>query len=382
MQIRIATLNVWSLPGPLAKHKRARMAAIAAALPALELDVIAFQEVWTEATRAQLLAGVRHAGLRHIWHNPGNTTGASGLLVASRLPIISAQFEAFTARGFAERIQHMDYYSGKGYTQIALETAQGPIVIADTHLHANYTRKPGIDEYAGVRAAQLIQIAAGLRNVSDPIISLGDFNTEEREPAYALLTDLAGLRDVAVQLDRRQMTSLADIPYHRVNHAEKRIDYVFHRPGTARRLRPVQIDREFDAIFNVGDEAATFSDHAGLVASFEMEAANSTTRAPSEAVFQIGEQLLTHGREVSQHRQRHQRIGFAGAAILGLASLAGARKARQSRRQFLRRGLQAAGLLAAAGSAEQLVLSEMANPLEVDAYATAQQQLNHLRRHP
>ena len=49
MQVRLATLNVWALPEPLGRDVTARVDAIGHRIPSLDLDLIAFQEVWTRA---------------------------------------------------------------------------------------------------------------------------------------------------------------------------------------------------------------------------------------------------------------------------------------------------------------------------------------------
>jgi hypothetical protein len=96
MRIRVATLNVWGLPEPLAPSVPARMQAIGRQMASLDLDAIAFQEVWTEDARSELVAAGRAAGLPLAWHHPAGFGG--GLLVLTRLPIRSARFVRSAAR--------------------------------------------------------------------------------------------------------------------------------------------------------------------------------------------------------------------------------------------------------------------------------------------
>ena len=79
MRMRVATLNVWALPDPLAPDVGARMRAIGERLASLELDVAAFQEVWTVDARHRLVAAGEQAGLVHAWHAKPSFGG--GLLV-------------------------------------------------------------------------------------------------------------------------------------------------------------------------------------------------------------------------------------------------------------------------------------------------------------
>ena len=69
MRIKVATLNVWALPEPIALDVSDRMHAIGERLPHLELDAIALQEVWTGEAREILLGAGRRAGRSHAWHN-------------------------------------------------------------------------------------------------------------------------------------------------------------------------------------------------------------------------------------------------------------------------------------------------------------------------
>ena len=79
MRLRVATLNVWALPFGMARHSAARMQAIGSALPGLDVDVVAFQEVWTEEARRSLVEAGARAGLTEHWSNRGELAGG-GLL--------------------------------------------------------------------------------------------------------------------------------------------------------------------------------------------------------------------------------------------------------------------------------------------------------------
>ncbi len=380
MSIRVATLNTWALPGPLARHKQERLEAIGAALPNLDLDVVAFQEVWTHASRATLLAATRRSGHTHAWHNPQGM-GGSGLLVVSRLPFREARFEAFTARGFADRLQHMDYYGGKGFVRLTIETRDGPVVLLDTHLHANYARPGESDEYIGIRAAQVIQISLALAKLTDPVIAVGDFNIEESERAYRVLRGLTGLTDIAARLDRRQITSMADNPYHRPDHVDRRIDYAFCRGGTRLGLRPVSIRRVLDEQLDFAGEPAAYSDHAGLVAELDLAPTAGAVHAVDAASLETGAALLDEGREISSRRKRHQQTTATGTLAAGLGALACTRKVAHSRRRFLKRSLGFASGLSLAFFLEQASLSEFVIRDELASYDGAQRKLAELRRH-
>ncbi|MCP5044653.1 MAG: hypothetical protein GY944_26800 [bacterium] len=381
MSIRVATFNAWALPGPLAAHRDARVRAIGEQFPALDADVIALQEIWADAPRRFLVEALERAGYRHHWHHE-RTMGGSGLLLASRFPISDVHFEPFAARGFAERIAHMDYYAGKGFVRATVESQAGPLVAVATHLHANYAEPGDADEYVGIRAAQLIQLAAGLSDIDLPVIAVGDFNITEHEEGYRLLRGLTGLRDVAAALEARAATSRRDNPYHQPEHVDARIDYVFHRPGTGMALAPRSIGRILDARLDFGGEAGSYSDHSGLLAEFDFadsDPPRASDPAAREEALRLGAQLVDKGRAISELRRTGQRTAAGGALLATAAAAAGARTAGLSRRRFLRGGLGLAAGLATFGVIEQAWQSEWMHEYEVSGFDVAEQQLGELR---
>ena len=159
--MRVLTLNVWALAEPLARDNRARMRAIGAALHRLQLDVAAFQELWTRSAREQIIAAGHRAGLVHAWQ-PEATWRGSGLTVLSRNPILAPRFHAFQQAGVAERIHQADYLGRKGFVECVIDTPEGPIGLVDTHLQADYAPRDR-SPYVPHRTAQVVQIASALR---------------------------------------------------------------------------------------------------------------------------------------------------------------------------------------------------------------------------
>lgn len=375
MSIRVATLNTWALPGPLSKQRDARIDAICRDLPGIEVDVFAFQEVWTQSARDDLSAALAANGYEHRWHHR-RTLGGSGLLLASRLPMREVRFERFASQGFAERIQHMDYYAGKGFVRATIETESGPVVVLATHLHANYAAPGDPDEYLGVRAAQLIQLVSGLADVRAPVIALGDFNVQEYETGYQLLRGLAGLRDVAATLDRREATSRADNPYHRANHVDARIDYVFDRPGVDLAPVPRSIQRIFDAPLDFDGTPGTYSDHSGLLAVFDLVSGKrSQPFEPQQEALRLGSELISSGRAISARRRSRKRLAATAGALVAVTAAAGARRAGRTRRRFLRNSLGLLSGLSLGWMLEQTWQSEWMHEGEVSGFDVANRQL-------
>jgi endonuclease/exonuclease/phosphatase family metal-dependent hydrolase len=350
------------------------MDAIGARLAALELDWVAFQEVWTEGSRLRLIDAGRRAGLVHAWHRSA-ALGGSGLLVLSRAPFASTGFEAFVVRGFPQRIWHADYHGGKGFCVLRVDTAGGPVALIDTHLHAQYGDDAYDDEYPH-RVAQAVQLAAAIAEIPDPVVAAGDFNMSEGRREYAIFTGISRMRDAAAELDRRQPTTLGTNPYRdeRPPHDHERIDYVFARDGDGGRLRVRRIERIFDEPPATGP--AAYSDHAGLIAEIELVPdAASRAPAPDAAAAALAAQVLVEGRRAARARRGEQRLAAVGGLAGAAFAVAGARRPLISRRRVLRAGLGAGALLALPFGLSNAALAEVAIPGEERAFEVVEQRL-------
>ena len=376
--MRLATLNVWGLPWPASREGSERMRAIGARLPALELDVVAFQEVWTESARRSLREAGRRAGLVHAWQH-GAALGGSGLLVLSRAPFEDARFDAFVVRGFPLRVWHGDYHGGKGFCLLRFGRPGAAFTLINTHLHAQYVDDAHDDEHPH-RVAQLVQLAAAITQLGDPVLAAGDFNMREGRPEYGVFMGLTGMRDAALELDRREPTTLLSNPYRIQRNAtrEERIDYVFTRDGNGGRLRVRSIERIFDEPPAGG--AAAYSDHAGLIAELELAPdAASRAPAPEAAAAEIAARVLAAGRAAAEARRGERRLAAAGALAGAALAGAGTRQPWLSRRRVLRAGLGAGALLALPFGLTNAALSELAVPDEVRAFDVVAAQLAELQ---
>ncbi len=379
MRLRLLTFNVWALPWPVARDTSTRLSAIGAQLPILDADVVALQEVWTPAARDVLVEAGRRSGYRQIWHKSA-PTDSGGLLILSRLPIREAHFTTFRMNGLPQRVQHAEYYSGKGFVILSVEAPDGVFSLATTHLHARYARSKDTYEYTGHRAAQIVEFAAALAKVQQPIVALGDFNLRERSPEYRCLMGLTGLRDLARELDRRQDTILRDNPYrHRDQKRGGRIDYIFVRDGAARAVRPLHLRRVFDDYLQIDGQPGAYSDHAGLLAEVEIAGPGKPLSDPSPLALDLAQALLRVGREKAQLRRGEHRLWAGTGAAASLATLALARRVTVTRRKLLRDllfGVPAAAMLSCAGIA---TLAERFIPAELRGYDEIDRLLRELR---
>lgn len=345
MRLRVLTLNVWALPLGVAPDPGERIRAIGEKLPELQADIVGFQEAWTQPSREALLAMGTQAGYGHTWMRP-QAFGGSGLLVLSRFPIAERRFVPFGVEGAAERIDHSDYYGGKGFSLLRIDTPRGPIALVNTHLHARYAPSLAADTYLETRVAQAVQIAAALESVSDPLIALGDFNLREGEPEYRVLAGLTGWTDAAAALDRRQATIAPGNAYRNPDSKAlgDRIDYVFTRDGDRRAIRPVKVRRVLDSPVEIAGGPGSYSDHAGVWAELELGGPPVSRPAANPVALATARSLLERGLENARTRRNLEVGAAAGVGALAMGAEIGARRVQR------RRVLRALGLLGLAAS--------------------------------
>src|SRR5262245_43725729 len=281
MRLRIATLNAWGFPEPLAERLAERMDALAEDLPRIGADVLALQEVWSADARARLVAAGAAAGLPHSSVSHGHYLGG-GLVLLSRLPFASVRFESYALNGVPHRPAHPDFYGGKGFQLASVDTEVGTISLLNTHLHARYGGD--VDhEYAGHRAAQWVQLASALAREDGPLALAGDFNFDAGSIEYRAFTGLTGVTDAAAAVGRAEPTIWRGNPYRgSATSPERRIDFVFTRDGVAHGVRPMAARRAFDEVLRSGSERFAVSDHAGVLVEFEIEP-GATRRLPLPA---------------------------------------------------------------------------------------------------
>jgi len=374
VKLRILTLNVWGLPWPFGSSVPERIAAIGGALPALAPDVAAFQEAWTPDARAALARAGRRAGLPHAFPEPAGP-GRGGLLVLSRHPLRGAGFVPYLLNGFPERIDHADYWGGKGFVVCEIEAPSGAIAFVTTHMHARYAPRP-LDPYKGHRTAQVVQLAAALRAISRPLVAAGDFNFEERFEEHAVLLGLAGLEDVALSLDHREDTVRWPGSHRRLpGLAGARIDYVFCRGGRDASWRPLGIERVLDGPVEIAGHAANYSDHAGLVAELELVPGGAPLAPVDPEAVSLARGMLERGRSATAGRRSALRWSGAGGLAAAAIAARPALRARLSRRQLLAGGLATLAGLAGGGC---LFLAEEVRPAELDAFEAMLKQLDGL----
>jgi endonuclease/exonuclease/phosphatase family metal-dependent hydrolase len=380
MLLRIATLNTWAFPKPLAERLDERMEVLAQRIPALGADILALQEVWATEARSRLVAGGAAAGLAHAWMSDGAFLGG-GLLLLSRLPFLAARFESYALNGVPHRPAHPDFYGGKGFLLASVATEAGPVSIVNTHLHARY-KGDVHHQYAGHRAAQLVQLASALASVREPVVLAGDFNFDDGHDEYRAFTGLTGATDAGAAVGCLDPTVWRANPY-RANRTspDHRIDFVFTRDGVARGARPIAARRVFDEVLERDGERFAVSDHAGVMAEVEIEPCGTRPLpVPTPPAVALTADLLARGTERAERRRwLHRRRAGVGLGT-SVAAAAALRTGPLTRRGFLRASLQGTTLLALGGTLSSGLVAELYGPGELAGFDGAREALARLAR--
>jgi endonuclease/exonuclease/phosphatase family metal-dependent hydrolase len=203
--IRIGTLNAKLIPFT---GTEARAETLAARILAADLDVVALQEVFSEAARADLRQAL---GAAYPWSvdrlgSARLLRADAGLMLLSRLPFeplpdsvpgAPAALEARVAgRPTSEApVRFLEYGAcarvdcrvAKGAGYVRLRVAGRPLHLFFTHMQAPYGSDPpdGERETAGVRSRQRRELAAFVRGAVGPerlarenVLLVGDFNVD------------------------------------------------------------------------------------------------------------------------------------------------------------------------------------------------------------
>jgi len=312
--LRLLTLNTWGTP--YSNDVSIRMNATVALIKRLQPDIIALQEVFLERSRKQILKA-----LSDEWpHYHAFLSGmiGSGLLTLSRYPIRDVNFYTFRMSGKPERIWQGDYYGRKGIGVLRLDTPYGLLDVYNTHTHAQY--QPELDnEYALFTDTNLYEAARFINIYSRdvPVILCGDLNTRPEQLGYELVVEIAQVTDFHASLCPNDpgYTFCPD-NYYVKSTTYERLDYVM-----GRNVQPTSI-----TILNAppedNDGVVAFSDHYGLVATFDLAQRQSTqtnTATKAEVLSIFDQRINKELAAVRRRRSRYsERILTAFAVMLDL----------------------------------------------------------------
>ena len=261
--LRVVTWNVWGVPY-VTPQRTERISRMVPALIALDADLIALQEIWTDEDAKTFQDGLRAAGYPFIQRMSGEGR-ESGLMIASRFPMKQATFIRFLLGRTGHIPWHLDWKADKGMMIAKVLTPFGEVDFANTHLQSRYGDTGG---YTSVRLGQMTQIAEALllRGMQRTTILAGDFNSPTDDLPSRFLRAATRLEE--------------SVPYFG-------IDNILYRPVASTPLDVASSERKFVRPVGLGSETRRLSDHDALVVDFRIqptqEVARSLTRVHREA---------------------------------------------------------------------------------------------------
>ena len=111
MDVTALTLNCWGIAG-VSKDRRRRMTAIAEELSSGKYDFVFLQEVWVEEDFNLIAKKVVHVlPYSHYFHS-GVIGG--GVCILSKAKIVDVFFYSWSLNGYVHKVQHGDWFGGKG----------------------------------------------------------------------------------------------------------------------------------------------------------------------------------------------------------------------------------------------------------------------------
>jgi endonuclease/exonuclease/phosphatase family metal-dependent hydrolase len=376
MELRLGTFNVWGLPKPFADDLSARTRAIARRLPDLALDVLLIQEAWTDETRDSLRSAALEAGFEVAL---ASRESGGGLMTISRLPILRNRFQKFHFRGDPERLANGEFLGAKGYQTLVLEGRDGPFSVVNTHLHARYRRsRPKLN--SAVRAVQILQLVGEIHDLEGTAVIGGDFNCSVDDPEYQVFKGLTGVCEVAEGRQDLSTVSRSNFYKRHRSRPDKRIDYLFLRPGFGMVPRFDAARLLFADRVAIRGRDRSLSDHFGIASQIGWEAASAGVGYAANVslereAFELARGLLAVGREeVDRREEIHMR--YAGSWVAAAVLAASLRRTPAlDRRHFLRGAASVLALASLAPAIGYTTLARVDSDSKRDAFDGAQQVL-------
>ncbi|GLG98580.1 uncharacterized protein GBIM_05207 [Gryllus bimaculatus] len=181
----------------ISNDRLGRFKAIAEVLGGGKYDLVCLQEVWDTQDYFFLKKCLQQVlPFSHYFYS--GVLG-SGLCVFSKFPFQDVFFHQWSLNGYVHKIQHGDWFGGKGIGLCTLKIRNMTVNLYTAHLHAEYDRTN--DEYLSHRVLQAFDTAQFVRLTSkncDLVILGGDLNTEPSDLSYRILCSEAQLEDAFV----------------------------------------------------------------------------------------------------------------------------------------------------------------------------------------
>jgi len=270
LELIVLTLNIWGIPY-ISKDLEGRIEAIAKELSSGKYHLVALQEVWTERDFQLIKAAVRQVlPFSHYFYSG---VAGSGLCVFSKFPIERAFYHSWRLNGYVHRIQHGDWFGGKGVGMVRIAINGLSVNFYVAHLHAEYNR--AFDDYLTHRIIQAFdtaQFIESTRGDSAVQILAGDLNTEPGDLAYRIIVSTAGLQDFYDET-LNGTNACAKNTYSSIAEADKcpggkRIDYILVRSSHQYKIKSIEYDQPLPT--RVPDRSYSYSDHEAVQARIKI----------------------------------------------------------------------------------------------------------------
>lgn len=298
LELSILTLNIWGIPF-ISKDRDVRVKAIGDVLASGNYDIVSLQEVWSDSDYQFLRKRVE--GVLPFAHYFYSGVVGSGLAVLSKYPIVSAFFHAWSVNGYVHRIQHGDWFGGKGVGFAKIAVNDQLVHVYAAHLHAEYDRKS--DDYMAHRVIQAYDTAQFIESTRGSAVMqilAGDLNTEPGDLAYRMLQTNSKLTD---SCDKKMnaggcsgtneigTNSYSDPEVAKKSPQGKRIDYIMYRFGDHYEGR--LLEHRLPLPERIPGKDISYSDHEAVYAKIILKKASSSA--------------IQHLMGKSEHREGHGR---------------------------------------------------------------------------
>ncbi|XP_049938855.1 uncharacterized protein LOC126413006 [Schistocerca serialis cubense] len=275
--LKIFTMNCWGIP-LVSKNRHERITALADHLATCDYDFVCLQELWSEYDY-HFIKGKTVDSLPYSHYFHSGVLG-SGLCVLSRFPIEDVFFHQWPMNGYMHKLQHGDWFGGKGIGVCRIQLEDVYVNVYTAHLHAEYN--PSNDEYLAHRVLQALDAAQFVRLTaagSDVAILGGDLNALPGDLAQRIICLYAELEDsccVAHPMETHKnfgtnetaANSYTGKKVAREQPEGKRIDYIMFR--TSSRVKVERVQYKHPLPNRVPQHSFSYSDHDAVLATLEL----------------------------------------------------------------------------------------------------------------
>ncbi|MGH7410464.1 MAG: endonuclease/exonuclease/phosphatase family protein [Candidatus Methylomirabilis sp.] len=270
----VMSFNVWGLHVgglTLAEDIDGRLKAMVHPIRDLDPDIIAFQEVWSDAIWRHLVEELDYPFFAYR-PNRGWVRGqlGNGLLVLSRFPLARERIRRFSALTRTQEV-----LASKGAMLVDLVTPQGPVTLINTHLGSGFTAR-----MAKRRVVQLHELFGWVADIprEHPVILAGDLNLNPHSETYELLCEWVETRYDEVSGDTFRQANLGEpgYTYYRSRsrgrngtdqcELAERLDYIFVLCSLESTVRIAVL--ESAVVLDVPE--SPLSDHCGVLTRMEI----------------------------------------------------------------------------------------------------------------